>query len=104
MAVGGGAADVGEEGVGLAENERKLLEGELAEAECTLVGELQQIDKLAEENNRKVIRVCGAIIVLYQYVHIIRARCESAVSYSYSSCCAAVGGISPCYELRSAPC
>lgn len=55
MAVGGGAADGGEEGGGPTENERHMLEGELAELECTLVGEVQQIKKLARENNRKVM-------------------------------------------------
>lgn len=55
MAVGGGAADGGEEGGAPADNERQLLEAELAEVECTLVGEVQQIERLAQENNRKVM-------------------------------------------------
>lgn len=34
--------------------EKQLLEGELHEVECTLAGEVQQIERLAEENNNKV--------------------------------------------------
>lgn len=34
--------------------EKQLLEGELHEAECTLAGEVQQIESLAKENNNKV--------------------------------------------------
>lgn len=34
--------------------EKQLLEGELAEVECTLVGEVQQIEILAQENKKKV--------------------------------------------------
>lgn len=34
--------------------EKQLLEVELHDAECTLVGEVQQIERLAEENNNKV--------------------------------------------------
>lgn len=55
MVVGGGAADGGEEGGGPADNERQLLEAELVEVECTLVGEVQQIESLAKESTRKVI-------------------------------------------------
>lgn len=49
MAVGGTAASSGE-----GEAERQLLEGELQDAECTLLGEVQQIERLAQENNSKV--------------------------------------------------
>lgn len=49
MAIGGSAAYSGE-----GEDERQLLEGELHDAECTLLGEVQQIERLAQENNSKV--------------------------------------------------
>lgn len=49
MAVGGNAAYSGE-----GEAERQLLEGELRDAECALLGEVQQIERLAQENNSKV--------------------------------------------------
>lgn len=49
MAVGGGAAHSGE-----GEAEKQLLEEELHDAECTLLGEVQQIERLAQENNNKV--------------------------------------------------
>lgn len=55
MAVGGGAADSGEnEAWGHADTEGQLLEGELHEAECMLIGEVQQIESLAQENKNKV--------------------------------------------------
>lgn len=71
MAVGGGAADGGEEAGSLTENERQLLEGELAEVECTLVGEVQQIEQLSQEYNRKVMRDA---VGLQQYVRAARLR------------------------------
>lgn len=55
MAVGSGAVDGGEgEGNGISDAERQLLEKELHEAECTLLGEVQQIERLGEENIKKV--------------------------------------------------
>lgn len=55
MVGGGGATDGGEgDGGGPADVERHSLEGELLEVECTLAGEVQQIESLAQENNKKV--------------------------------------------------
>lgn len=54
MAVGGGATESGEgEAGGPVDAERQLLETELNEAECTLLGEVQQIEHLAQQNNNK---------------------------------------------------
>lgn len=49
MAVGGSATYSGE-----GEAERHVLEGELNDAECTLLGEVQQIERLAQDNSSKV--------------------------------------------------
>ena len=50
MAVGGSAAQSG----GMDGEAERHLEGELHDVECTLLGEMQQIERLAEENNEKV--------------------------------------------------
>lgn len=60
MAVGGGAAQSGSTD---GEAERHLLEGELHEVECTLLGEMQQIERLAQENNEKV---CATLLACYR--------------------------------------
>eukprot|EP00752_Nemacystus_decipiens_P013809 g12259.t1 len=71
MAVGGGAAQSGD-----GEAERQLLEEELHDAECTLLGEVQQIERLAEENNTKVEELRG----LKDDVRILQERNEYHVS------------------------
>lgn len=55
MAAGAGAVDGGDsEAGGHADAEGQLLEGELHEAECILIGEVQQIESLAQENKNRV--------------------------------------------------
>lgn len=70
MAVGGSAAQSGSTD---GEAERHLLEGELQEVECTLLGEMQQIERLAEENNEKVCPDVFAAILLRETCRLLRA-------------------------------
>lgn len=60
MAVGGSAVHSGE-----GEAESQLLEDELHDAECTLLGEVQQIERLAQENNSKVCVGAVQACILY---------------------------------------
>ncbi|CBJ28955.1 conserved unknown protein [Ectocarpus siliculosus] len=60
MAVGGGATESGDgEAGGPVDAESQLLETELNEAEFTLLGEVQQIEHLAQENSNKLEELRG---------------------------------------------
>lgn len=100
MAVGGSAAHNGE-----GEAERQLLEGELHDAECTLLGEVQQIESLAQENNNKVcteatigypnLSTAYRVVESYHQFHVVGGR-------NVPSCYAACGREAPSTAAQQA--